>query len=83
MDNQRLVSQILSTAASARRSGQEVEIDNMLPTVSVTRGEDDNFFFQEHEATSLLERASSLIHSLGDPADLGEDDVILYMAQGW
>lgn len=86
MNNQELIKQISNTAEAARNSGQSITVDNMLPTVEVYRGEDDVFFFQESEASGLLEQACQLLERLTEDdveVEIGEEDVILFQAQGW
>lgn len=86
MNKQQLIAQIASTAQVARDAGQSVTINPTLPTVSVYRGEGDEFFFQEHEADDLLTQARETLDNLIDEEDvaqIGEEEVILHQAQGW
>jgi hypothetical protein len=85
MNTTDLIAQIKGTAQKAEQAGQKVSIDNMLPTVSVVRGDDDEYFFQEHEAQDLIDRCEKLISDLGEDAEqsLSVEEVILHQAQGW
>jgi hypothetical protein len=85
MKTEDLIKQILSTAKMARASGQSVKIDAMLPTVSVISEEGDEYYFQEHEATRLIEDAEATIKGLGELAEesVSVEDYLLYSAQGW
>lgn len=85
VQNKELVQQILRIANSARESGQDVQIESMLPTVSIMRGDGDEFFFQEHQADDILEKAQKIIVDLGEEAEmeLSVEDVLLYQAQNW
>jgi hypothetical protein len=49
------------------------------------RGEDDEFFYQEHAATELIDQAKQVISDLGEEAEvaLEVEDVLLYQAQSW
>lgn len=83
--NSTLIQQIIEIAAAARNEGQSVRIDNMLPSVDVVRGEDDEYFFQEHSATEVIAQAKQIISDLGEEAEIALDveDVLLYQAQSW
>lgn len=84
MKDETLIEQIRNTAKAAQESGQSVSIDAVLPTVCVTRGVDDAFFFQEHEATELLKYVDNALANIGEAAiDISEEDYLLYLAQGW
>ena len=64
---------IEKTAKAARRAGDKVEINYGLPYVSVKVGHDE-YFFQEHEASDLLDEV---------PDNVNDEDYILWVAQGW
>lgn len=74
MTHEELVTQITRIADAAREEGQYVEINDVLPTVLIYRGEDDEFFFQEHEAVDLLQTV---------PDYVNVEDYLLYIAQEW
>ena len=71
--------QIELIADSARSAGQYVEINPYLPTVLVYRGPDDEYFFQEHEASELLDKAETVSNEY----EVSQEDYILWSAQGW
>lgn len=53
MKDKTLIEQIRNTAKAAQESGQSVSIDAVLPTVCVTRGVDDVFFFRSMRQQSF------------------------------
>jgi len=83
--NNTLIQQIIEISTAARNGGQSVRIDKMLPSVDVVRGDDDEFFYQEHAATELIDQAKQVISDLGEEAEvaLEVEDVLLYQAQSW
>lgn len=62
------------SARIEKSRGGSVEINYKLPTVSVTLGNGDNFFFQGDEASDLLEEI---------PENMSEEDYLLGTAIGW
>jgi hypothetical protein len=78
-----LTTQILQVARSARAGGQTIEIDYKLPTVAISRDEHDVFFFQEHEADTLLREAEKIIDGLCAGDQISVEDFLLYSSQGW
>lgn len=70
-----MVKASLEKSARIEKSrGGSVEINYKLPTVSVTLGNGDNFFFQGDEASDLLEEI---------PENMSEEDYLLGTAIGW
>lgn len=61
-------------ANAERAAGGSVEIDYRLPSVAVELSDGSEFFFQEHEASDLLDEV---------PENINEEDYILAVAQGW
>lgn len=61
-------------ADAERRAGGSIRIDKSLPSISVTMSDGGTFFFQEHEATKLLDEV---------PDNIRAEDYILAVAQGW
>lgn len=61
-------------AKAERRGGGSVEIDYKLPTVAVTLSDGSEYFFQEQEASDLLDEV---------PNNVSAEDYILATAQGW
>ena len=61
-------------AECEREAGGSVEIDNVLPTVAVTMSDGAEYFFQEYEASQLLDSV---------PDNISPEDFILAIAQGW
>ncbi len=80
MQPHELADQIAEVADAARRCGQKIEINQVLPYVSVDTGA-DSYFFQGHEAEELLNAAEETIGTINDNGVV--EDVILWMAQGW
>jgi hypothetical protein len=74
MDRQQLVNQVEDTAHCCRLAGMKVEINNLLPYVSVYLSEGQTYFFQGEEASDLLKEV---------PDYLNPEDYILWSAQGW
>lgn len=78
-----LTAQIQKTAEAARASGQHIEVDFMLPSITIYRSENDQFSFQEHEAAPLLKEANEIIKGLGADGTITAADFLLYSAQNW
>jgi len=74
-----LKQQIIKTADAAKAAGQWVEINDMLPTLTIYRGPDDEYFYQEWEALEVVNE----YEELADRLVLDVEDVILWAAQGW
>lgn len=69
-----LVKQIEEVAKEARYEGQSIDIDPVLPSVTIRRGEDDWYHFQEWQANDLLATV---------PPNVDAEDYLLYTAQSW
>jgi hypothetical protein len=65
-----LVEQIRLVAAMARKEGQYVKIDNVLPSIDIN----DTYHFQEHAAEELLADV---------PEEVTAEDWLLWHSQGW
>ena len=74
MDRTQFVNQVQNIAHCARLAGMRVEINNLLPYVFVFIAADQEYFFQEEEASDLLDEV---------PDYLNAEDYILWSAQGW
>ena len=63
-------------AQCEREAGGKVEINSMymLPYVAINMSDGTEYFFQEHEATELLEEI---------PEDIEDEDFLLWLAQRW
>ena len=61
-------------AAAERAEGGSCRINYGLPTVAVTLADGSTYFFQEHEASNLLDEV---------PDNISSEDYILALAQGW
>ena len=72
--NAEMIKQIEAAAEAERAAGGSVEIDPVLPTVAVTMSDGAEYFFQEWEASELLDQV---------PDEVAEEDYILWAAQGW
>jgi len=57
MTKQQMQQQIEARAEAARAAGQSIEINRSLPTVCIQCDADNEYFFQEWEATELLDDA--------------------------
>lgn len=79
MTRQELRGQIEGRALEARRSGQYIDIDWGLPSVTIHRGADDEFHYQEHEASELFDRYRDTVEMTG----ASMKDVLLASAQEW
>lgn len=69
-----MIKDITSTAKAQREAGAFVNIDHRLPTVLVHLDDDEEFFFQEHEASELLDHT---------PEQVSEQDYLLWLSKGW
>ena len=74
-----LAGQILTTCRKARKEGQFLDIDFMLPSVLYNRGAGYEFHFREAGAQTLFERYRSVAEQTGLPMK----DVLLWAAQEW
>lgn len=70
----RMVEDYERRAQAERDAGGRIDIDHGLPTVAVTMSDGSEYFFQEHEASELLDEV---------PENIAEEDYILALAQGW
>jgi hypothetical protein len=69
-----LVIQYEQRAAAEREDGGSCTINERLPTIAVTLASGAEYFFQEHEASALLDSV---------PDNLTAEDFILASAQNW
>ena len=67
---------VIKSANAARAAGQTISINWDIPTVAVDRG-DCIYFFQEHEASQLLDEADN------NRDDSSVEDYLLWSAQSW
>jgi hypothetical protein len=78
MTNKQMLANIKKTANSARKAGQNIEINFGLPYVSINRI-DTVYFFQGDEASNILEEAINA----GNKFNCSTEDYLLYISQGW
>lgn len=64
----------VETAKFEREAGSVVEIDELLPAISVKMHNGNNYFFQGEDAEYILNDV---------PENLNAEDYILVLAQGW
>lgn len=69
-----LVQQMQHTAKEARKEGQTVEINTVLPSIDIDCGNGDEYHFQEHEAERMLAEV---------PSNVDAEDYLLWSAQSW
>lgn len=74
-----LKAQIESKAKAARKEGQYVDIDFMLPSVAIHRGPDDELYYQERAAQDLLDQ----FRPQAEMFHVSLKDVILSAVQEW
>ena len=74
LKNLQLAQRVEDCVKAAQLRGQRCEIDNVLPTVLIVHGADDEFFFQEQNARELLDSV---------PAYCNPADYLLYISQSW
>lgn len=74
MINQELIKQVEDSARDMIHAGCTIEINYHLPYVAVTLDDDSEYFFQDSEASELLDSC---------PDYLNEEDYILWSAMGW
>lgn len=70
----RMVKDYEDRAEAERRAGGSIEIDTRLPTVAITLSDGSEFFFQEREASDLLDTV---------PYNVNEEDFLLATAPNW
>ena len=70
-------STVVKSANAARAAGCKVTINWRIPTVSVEMHNDIEYFFQEYEASRLLEEADS------NRDNISVEDYIMWSAQSW
>ena len=70
----RMVKSYEKRANAERKGGGSIEIDTKLPSVAVTMSDSSEYFFQEHEASDLLNDV---------PDNISPEDYILAIAQNW
>jgi len=79
MTNQEMKQQIEQSAQFELEAGASIEINNGLPYVAITMSNGDEYFFQESEASDLLDE-----HNMSaDKFDTTVEASILHSAQGW
>lgn len=71
---EKLVNQYESLANSEREGGGKIKINYGLPTIRIQMSDGTDYFFQEHEATDLLDQV---------PDNISPEDFILAQAQNW
>ena len=69
-----LINQYESLAQSEREAGGRVEINPMLPTISVYCSDSSEYYFQEEEAQKLLDQV---------PLNIKASDFILAQSIHW
>jgi hypothetical protein len=69
-----LATQYEQRAAAERENGGSCTINHVLPTVAIMMSSGEEWFFQEHEATALLDTV---------PGNLSAEDYLLASAQSW
>jgi hypothetical protein len=74
MTNKQFAADIKRRAQAERKAGGSIKIDRRLPWVAIVLSDGSEYFFQEHEASELLD---------GIPDFVNEEDFLLAMAQGW
>lgn len=79
MTNKKIRQQIIRTAIAAQAENQYVDINPILPTVLIHRDENDEYFFQEQEASNLLDEAQTACNKFS----VTLKEWLLYAAQGW
>ncbi len=79
MTNQEMGAQIEQSATAELAAGASIEINNSLPYVAITMSNGDEYFFQEHEASELLDEHESSASKF----DTTIEQSILHSAQGW
>jgi hypothetical protein len=79
MPNHALTAQILATCRDARKTGQFVDIDFMLPSVLYYRDDGTEFHFSEQGAQNLFEH----YREIAELTSLPLRDVLLWAAQSW
>lgn len=79
MTNHTLTAQILAACKDARKAGQFVDIDFMLPSVLYYRDDGTEFHFSEQGAQNLFNHYRQVAELSGLPLR----DVLLWAAQSW
>ena len=74
MTKKEFAADVKKRAAAERKAGGSIKIDRRLPYIAIRMSDGSEYFFQEHEASALLE---------GIPDYVNEADFLLAMAQGW
>ena len=74
MTNEELKAQYEARANAERSGGGVCVIDNVLPTVFICTGSGDEYFFQEHEASDLIDSVPEWINA---------EDFLLATSQNW
>lgn len=69
-----LAKQYGKRAEAERDAGGSIEIDTMLPSISIKLSDGTDYFFQEWEADELLNKI---------PGNVDKEDFLLAMAQNW
>lgn len=71
---QSILNDIDKTAQAVRASGGRVDINYGLPSIAITNPDGSEYFFQEHEASEILDSI---------PDEVFEVDYIMWSAQSW
>lgn len=79
MTDHSLAAEILGTCRSARKAGQFLDIDFMLPSVLYCREPGIEFHFREQSAQNLFDHYRDIAESTGVPLR----EVLLWAAQTW
>ncbi len=69
-----LADQLEQRAEAEREGGGTIEIDPVLPSVSIRMSSGEEYFFQEWEADELLAKV---------PENIDPSDYLLAIAQNW
>lgn len=70
----KMVKDYVKRADAERDAGGGIDIDPVLPSISVTLSDGTDYYFQEHEARKLLKDV---------PSNISPEDYILAQAQNW
>jgi hypothetical protein len=79
MTKEEMKRMIEGTAQASRDAGATIEINQTLPYVAIKQSDGAEYFFQEHEASELLDEHESIASLF----DVSLEDSILHDAQGW
>ena len=74
MTKKEFAADIKKRAQAERAAGGSIKINRSLPWIAIVRSDGSEYFFQEWEASELLD---------GIPDYVNEADFLLAMSQGW